>query len=184
MSFWEEALRGLFAVPTGGLSEVVGRKNQFGRTVTGGLEGGAGGFVTGGPVGAAMGAGTGMGLSGTGTTNPYSLKGGAINAGSGAGAGSIPTLASMMGSGGTAGAISGGTPTAGVNGVTTASGATGMGQGMATPATASQPSQLLQMMRSMPMGGGQTQPPQQDHQAMLQKIYQMYPQLRPHFGGM
>lgn len=77
-----------------------------------------------------------------------------------------------------------GAPTAGVGGMTTASGAQGMGQGMAAPAAAapSPVSQALQMMRGMPMGGGQQQqaPPQQD---IVAKIYQMYPQLRPHFGG-
>lgn len=78
-----------------------------------------------------------------------------------------------------------GAPTAGVNGMTTASGATGMGQGMAAPAAAASPvSQALSAMRGMPMGGGQQQPAQISPQQKLQKLYEMYPNLRPHLGGM
>jgi hypothetical protein len=114
MSWWEELIRGLAAVPTGGLSEVIGRRHgilgTIGKPVTGGLEGAAGGFVTGGPVGAVMGGGTGLGLSASGATDPYTLKGGGINVGSGMGAGGLTHLPAMMASSSSAGGASGPSP--------------------------------------------------------------------------
>jgi hypothetical protein len=184
MSWWEEGLRGLFAVPTGGLSEVIGRKNQLGRTSTGGLEGGVGGFITGGPIGAGMGAATGAGLSGTGTTDPYSLKGGGINFGSGLGAGGIGHFAGAPGGmfggpGGSYGASGMSSPNMGMAGSTTGPG------GMSSPlnpmsgAGPSSVSKALQYMRMMPQGGGQAQAPASQQANAIQKIYQMFPELRP-----
>lgn len=188
MSWWEEAIRGLLVVPTGGMSEVVGRKNKLGRTVTGGLEGGAGGFITGGPVGAGMGAATGAGLSGTGTTDPYKLKGGAINFGSGMGAGGLGHAGMSMfgGSGGMSPYMPTSSPNMGAAGSTLGPGGMGSplnpmsGAAPTSAGTASPVSQALQMMRGMPMGGqGQQQQAQSSPQDILQKLYKMFPGLRP-----
>lgn len=195
MSWWEELVRGMAAVPTGGMSEVFGRDNQIGRTFSGGAEGGVGGFLTGGPIGAAMGAGTGMGLSGTGTTDPYSLKGGGINFGSGLGAGGLGSLGgSMMGGGGSmvpyaptsapnmgmAGSSLGGGMGSPLNLGPSAMGSTGAATGTPVAASAGPgtASQMLQAMRGMP-SGGQQQAPASQQMNVLQKLYQMFPGLRP-----
>lgn len=208
--WWEEAIRGLFALPTMGASEVIGRDNQLGRTVTGGGEGAVGGFLTGGPIGAIMGAGTGAGLSGTGTTDPYSLKGGAINFGSGGGAGGLTSLPGLFAGGSgaaeSAGGVSGmspymptSAPDMGAAGSTLGAGGIGSPLNLLSGGPAAAPSstsKILQMMRLGKMFGGQQQQQQPQAPAQgptdkLKALYTMFPGLRPganmsqspNFGG-
>lgn len=176
-------------------------QGRIGRGFAGGIEGAGGGFLTGGPVGAVMGAGTGAGLTASGKTDPYTWKGGAINAGSGGGAGLIGGYAAGSGlfAGGGSGAGSYGaagmsapnmsaagstlgnmgsslslTPAYGsATGAATGSAA---GTGAGTGGT-SAVSNALNYMRMMPQGGGQAQAPAQE--SVMDRIYKMYPGLKP-----
>lgn len=161
--------------------------NKIGRSVGGAGPGAVGGFVTGGPYGAVAGGIGGGILAGTGKTDNTTLSGFGENLGVGVGAGSLAGygLGSGLWSGGGygagAGAGAGGVPTAGVNGVTTASGATGLGQGVGAPA-ASTPGWMraLQMARSD--GNQQQDVPQGNYHAIIENIYKMLPNLKPRYG--
>ncbi len=146
---------------------------KVGHGIGGSMEGGAGGaasgFMTGGPYGAIVGGGlgatTGGVRSGLGDSDPTSLHGhggGALgNFGIGFGEG-------LVGGSAVSGMAGGGGGAAGTGG---------------TGGTASSPvHNALNYMRMGQMGGGE-QPAQPPQQNSMERIYQMYPALRPRMGG-
>jgi len=133
----------------------------------------------------------GSGLAGMNHGHQYAIgggTGGAIAGGSalmggGAGAGGgmtpyMPTSAPNMGAAGTT--LGGG----GMSSPLNLGGSAGMGGMQAGGAAQVSPiSKALQMMRMMPQGGQQQQPMQQSPMNQLERIYAMYPALRPRLGG-
>lgn len=91
---------------------------------------------------------------------------------------------SMLGAQGLGAFGAGGSGSAAAMPGTVGSAAEGGGLSAPGASTPSALSKALNYMRMMPQTGGQSySPPQQNSSDMLGRIYQMYPQLRPHFGG-
>lgn len=149
--------------------------NHFGRSLGGIGPGAVGGFVTGGVPGAIVGGVGGGAAAGTGATNSTTLSGWGENLGIGAGAGGLAGYGAGLASGGSSGGFAGSLAAPSASGGVGASG---------SGATASSPvSRALQMMRGMPSNNqeqGATAAPQM---SPMERVYAMYPQLRPHLGG-
>lgn len=145
--------------------------NRWGRSVGGSGPGAVGGFITGGPYGAVAGGLAGGLATDQGLSNNTSAQGFGKNFGLGLGAGAVTGYG--------AGALSGG-QSGGWAGSLAAPSAAGSG---GTGAVASTPySRGFSMAQGM--GPQQQQPAAQtDQQSMLEKIYQLYPQLRPGAKG-
>lgn len=150
--------------------------NQVGRGFGGAGPGAVGGYAAGGPYGAVAGGIGGGILGGTGKTNSTTPSGWGEDLGAGFGLGKLMAMtygggAGNLAKGGGAGGASGGGSAAG-------GGAAGGAAG------GSQSSPIMNMlMASRGMGGEQQQEPEKTPQERLEKLYAMYPSLRPHTGG-
>jgi hypothetical protein len=113
-----------------------------------------------------------------GATGGSAISGAGALGGSSAMTPYMPASAPNMGM---AGSTLGGGMTSPMNLAPAYGSATGASAGIpaASAAGPSSYSQILQMMRAMPQGGGQQQAPQQSMSDKLQMLYKMFPGLRP-----
>lgn len=164
--------------------------------IGGAIPGGIGGFATGGYPGMAAGAATGGGLAGTGTTDNSTLSGFGENFGAGAGAGGLAGYGAGTGmfAGGSGGGASAmtpymptSTPVMGQAGSTLGGGMgsslnlgteSGMGASGAGSATPSMVSKILNASRMANSAQGQGAPAAAPAD-ILEKLYKMFPGLRP-----
>lgn len=142
--------------------------NRWGRSVGGSGPGAVGGFITGGPYGAVAGGAAGGLSEDQGLANNTSAAGFGKNFGIGLGSGALAGYGRGLMSGGQGGGWAG----------SLAAPSAGGGAGTSAAPASSPYARAFQM--SQGMGGQQQQTPAQPtQQEMMEKIYQLYPNLRP-----